>query len=64
MTAKQVVARTAAVALAVVFIAFITAGSYYDVGGWPGVAVVWGAVAVLLGMVRAFVWALDNWNAQ
>jgi hypothetical protein len=64
VTAKQVVARTVAVALAVIFIAFITAGAYYDAGGWPGVAVVWGAVVVLLGMVHAFLWALDNWNAQ
>jgi hypothetical protein len=64
VTAKRFVARTAAVLLALVFIAGISAGAYYDAGGWPAVAVVWGGVAVLLGMVHAFFWALDNWNAQ
>lgn len=64
MTPKRLAARLAAVTLALAFIAAISAGAYYDAGGWPAVAVVWAGAAVLTGMARAFVWALDNWNAR
>ncbi|MFI2349727.1 hypothetical protein ACH492_22270 [Streptomyces sp. NPDC019443] len=64
MNAKRLAARCTAAITAVVFVAAVSAGAYYDVGGWPGVAVVWGIGAVVLGLVRAFVWALDNWNTS
>ncbi|MET9517451.1 hypothetical protein [Streptomyces sp. NPDC002994] len=64
MTPKRFTARLAAMALATAFIAAISIGAYYDVGGWAGVAAVWGTVAVLFGTVRALIWALDNWNAR
>ncbi|QIP87602.1 hypothetical protein GLX30_30275 [Streptomyces sp. Tu 2975] len=64
MTSKRLIARTTAVVLALFFIVAVSAGAYYDAGGWPAVAVVWAMGAVLLAAVRAFVWAFDNWNAQ
>lgn len=63
MDRMRTVARLAAVILAALFVAVITVGAYFDVGGWPGVAAVWGGAAVSLCMARVFVWAVDNWNA-
>ena len=64
MTRKRLAARFLAVALVALLIVGISAGAYYDAGGWLAVATVWASVAVLAGVARALVWALDNWNAS
>jgi fatty acid desaturase len=60
---KRVAARAVAITTGAAIVAGISTGAYLDAGGWPAVAVVWGMAAVLLGLARAFVWAVDNWNA-
>ncbi|MET9436916.1 hypothetical protein [Streptomyces sp. NPDC006551] len=61
---KRITARTLAVAITLLFIVGVSAGAYYDAGGWAAVAVVWASVVVLAGLIRVLVWATDNWNAR
>ncbi|MGW7330445.1 hypothetical protein ACWGIU_17990 [Streptomyces sp. NPDC054840] len=65
MTAKRTIARCTAVTVTLAFVAGISAGAYHDDGGgWVAVAAVWLTLAVLMGAVSVFVWALNNWNAR
>lgn len=61
---KRLFARCAAVVLTLAFVVGISIGSYYDVGGWLGVAVVWGGTAVAAAWAYALVWAINRWDAQ
>lgn len=63
MTARRIAARFIGGFSALVFVAAITAGAYYDAGGWPAVAVVWGAAGAVMGLSWALAWAVENWNA-
>lgn len=63
MKAKRYTARLTLGISALVFTAGITAGAYYDAGGWPAVAIVWGASATVMGLSWALAWAVENWNA-
>ena len=64
MNRKRVVARLLATILVALFAAGISVDAYFNEGGWPAVAAMWGSIAVLAGMCWAFVWAVDNWNAS
>lgn len=61
MTEKRLLAAVIATTL----IVGISAGVYHDAGGnWIAVAAFWISMAILLGVVFALAWALDNWNAR
>ncbi|MER7813828.1 hypothetical protein [Streptomyces sp. NPDC096153] len=64
MIPKRFAARLTAVLATLVLVATISAGAYYDAGGWGAVAVVWGGAAALMGMVWAGIWGIENWNAR
>lgn len=64
MTPKRLIARITGTLLALAFPAGISAGVYHDVGGWVAVAAFWAGLAILGGLMFAFLWALENWNAH
>lgn len=64
MTPQRFIARITGTLLAIAFVAGISAGVYHDVGGWVAVATFWVGLAILGGLMVAFLWALENWNAR
>jgi F0F1-type ATP synthase assembly protein I len=64
VTARQLAIRAMVMAIGTALVAGVSVGAYYDVGGWAGVAAVWGGTAVLIAAITALAWGLTNWNAR